>query len=298
MELLIDKKYLIRLERYTKFGYGGTYDPFAVRYVFALPERAGLPNGYTVFIDAYRVEWEHDEKGLRPFSAKPLYTLELERDNTYRLDRPSDAVYVAKMTENREEGKRYKQYKYTAEEFYALYQNVDLKTAQFAVAKIDIYLEGREGAEHKVLYGNRIESTDYYIGKVQGCWFYCFELDTKRRIGSRGVKILGKIDAANVPTAQQLIKKCQDDLKSCDIEYGNIIGTIRRVKTILSECNNFFEYSPPKSENVIAAMSNIQRNAEQAHKDILGELQKRLTDEDNIRVNLEKQLKKYYIKER
>ncbi len=56
MELLIDKKYLVRLERYTKFGYGGSYDPFAVRYVFSLPKNAGLPDGYTVYIDAQRVK--------------------------------------------------------------------------------------------------------------------------------------------------------------------------------------------------------------------------------------------------
>ncbi len=98
MELLIDKKYLVRLERYTWFGkhYGlRTYNPFAARYVFELPKSAGLPDGYTVYIDAERVEWEHDESGRRPANSQPLYTGELKY-GTYRLDRDNSTVYIAK----------------------------------------------------------------------------------------------------------------------------------------------------------------------------------------------------------
>ena len=301
MELLIDKKYLIRLEKYTKFGYRGSYDPWACRYVFKLPPNAGLPDGYTVYIEAHRVEWERDEKSrVRPWSSKPLYTDELENNRTYRLDRESDAVYVATMTENREEGKRYKQYKYTAEELYALYQNVDLKTAELAVAKIDIYIEGQEGNRHKALHGNRIERTDYYVGKVQGCWFYCSELDTKRRIGSHGVTILGNIKAENEAAAWQLIRQTQKKIKQCKesctcihIARSSIDKAWREVNYYCDEKNT----NAPKDEEVLNAIRAVRSDAEKA----IQLIDKKLSEEDaeilEIQTELEEQLKKLYKKE-
>ncbi len=298
MELLIDKKYLIRLEKYTKFGYRGSYDPFAARYVFALPKNAGLPEGYTVYIDAYGVEWEHDPiSRVRPFSAKPLYTNELENDKTYRLDRDSDAVYVAKMTENREEGKRYKQFKYTAEELYALYQNVDLKAAALAVAKIDIYIEGQEGNRHKALYGNRIERTDYYVGKVQGSWFYCSELDTKRRIGSHGVTVLGNIKAENEAAAWQLIRDTQKKIKQCKENYTYIHISRSSVDKAWGAANyycNKKNINAPKDEEVLNAIRTVRSDAEKAMQLI----DKKLSEEDaeisKIQSELEERLQKLY----
>lgn len=298
MELLIDKKYLVRLERYTKFGYRGHYDIWGCRYVFKLPPNAGLPDGYTVYIDAHKVEWERDEiSRVRPLSAKPLYTEELENGKTYRLDRESDAVYVAKMTESREEGKRYKQYKYTAEELYGLYQNVDLKTAKFAVAKIDIYLEGQECNRHKVLYGNRIERTDYYVGKVQGSWFYCSELDTKRRIGSRGVTILGNIKAEDEASAWQLIRKTQKEIKHCKETFYDVFAAKSDVDKALWAVWYFCERREVRTENseVLAHVRNVQSAAKSAMEFI----DKRLSEEDNKILNIQKELevelKNYFI---
>lgn len=297
MELLIDKKYLIRLEKYTKFGYRGSYDPFAARYVFALPKNAGLPDGYTVYIDAHKVEWERDAKGVRPWSAKPLYTDELENDKTYRLDRESDAVYVAKMTENREEGKRYKQFKYTAEELYALYQNVNLKTAELAVAKIDIYLEGQEGNRHKALYGNRIERTDYYVGKVQGSWFYCSELDTKRRISSHGVTILGNIRAEDEAAVWQLIRETQKKIKQCKENYTYIYISRDSVDKAWRAVNYYCDennINAPKDDEVLNSIRIVRSDAEKAMQLI----DKKLSEEDaeisKIQSELEERLQKLY----
>lgn len=281
MELLIDKKYLVRLERYTKFGYGGMYNPFAARYVFALPPNAGLPEGYTVYIDAEKVEWEHDGKGFRQFDAKPLYTKELEHDKTYRLDRQSDATYEAMMTENREEGKRYKRYKYTAEELYALYQNVDLSTAELAVAKIDIYLDGQEGNRHKALYGNRIDRTDYYVGKVQGNWFYCSELDTKRRIGSHGVTILGNIRAEDEAAAWQIIKKTQKKVEQCKENYTYIYISKNSVDKAWHDVNYYCDENnrnAPKDKDILNAIRMVRSSAEKAKQLI----DKKLSEEEIV----------------
>ena len=289
MDLLIDKDYLIRLERFTKFGYGGVgatlYDPFAVRYVFALPQNAGLPDGYTVSINAFRIVWERDKNGNIPNDAKPLGTQELENGTTYRLKRPDDAVYVATMTENREEGKKYKRYKFTAEELYALYQNVDLKTAQLAVAQIDFFDK------------KEFLRTEFHVGKVQGAWFYCPELNTKRLISSKGVKILAKIKAENEPTARQLIRKCQLDLSECDKEHSSLNDAYSSLETIISLCKLFFRVSPPKSEIVNSAFSDILNSAQQAQLASLNELEKGNNIKNKIIVSFGKKIKKLNIKE-
>lgn len=300
MELLINKKYLVRLERYTKFGKGGYYDPFAVRYVFALPKNAGLPDGYTVYIDVnstFRVVWEKDNSGNKI----PVDTLNLEHNKTYRLtDRPDDAVYVAKMTENREEGKRYKQFKYTAEELYALYQNIDLASAKLAVAKVDIYLDGRAGNEHKVIYGNRIDKTVYLVGKVQGCWFYCSELNTKRRIGSHGVTVLGRIDAADEQAARQLIRNTEKEIERCKENYSLIHSPRSSLDRAWWKVNYYCDEknrNAPQDKEVLEAIRLVRSSAERAMQLI----DKKLSEEDaalaKIASELEEQLKKICIKE-
>ncbi len=301
MELLIDKKYLVRLESYTKFGRGGYYDPFAVRYVFALPKSAGLPDGYTVYIDAQMVVWEHDEKGRRPFDAKPLYTNELENDRTYRLDRDNAAVYEAMMTENREEGKRYKRYKYTAEELYALYQNVDLTNAELAVAKIDIYLEGRAGNERKMICGNRIDETKYLIGKVQGCWFYCSELDTKRRIGSHGVSIIGKIKPCDKQEVWELIHAAEKQIKQYEHELS-CLHSVRddaervtwKVQYFLDPKNALSSFSKvPQDKEVMESICAIHNSAKETMRLVDSKLSEETAVLDKIETKLKEQLKKY-----
>lgn len=299
MELLIDKKYLVRLECYTRFCWGGVIKPYAVRYVFKLPERAGVPDGYTIYIDAdyHRssdVIWENNDI----YTKHPIGTKELEHDKTYRLDRPSNAVYVAKMTENREEGKRYKQYKYTAEELYALYQNVDLKSAQRAVAKIDIYIDGREGERHKIIYGNRIDKTLYLVGKVQGCWFYCSELDTKRRIGSHGVNVLGKISAENEAKACELIRKAELKVKICKKEFSLISDSKRDAEEAFEAVNHYGAYiQRTDDKSVTDAMNSILCAAQNAMQLIDKKLSEESTSILGILQELEEQLKKLYIKE-
>lgn len=298
MELLIDKKYLIRLERYTKF-YGSGYDPFATRYVFAPPASAGLPDGYTFYIDAEKVEWERDDSGRQ----QPVYTKELENGKTYRLDRPSDTVYLAQMTENREEGNRYKRYKYTAEELYALYQNVDLTTAELAVAKIDIYLEGRAGNAHKMIYGNRIDETKYLVGKVQGCWFYCTELDTKRRIGSHGVTIFGKIKPSDEPEARSIVAEAVKQIKAYKRELNNLHGVRNDMDKVVWEVKGYLDpknkwrvdSSVPEDAEVMEAIRAMHSQAINTIQLIDNKLSEEAATLDKIEAELKERLKKFFI---
>ena len=297
MELLIDKKYLLRLERYTKFGYGGYYDSCAVRYVFMLPKSAGVPEGYTVYIDAEKVVWGRKTPDDR--YEEPLMTKELERDKTYRLNR-EDSEYIATMTENRIEGKRYKRYKYSAEELYALYQNVDLSSAELFVAKVDIYLEGREGAAHKAFYGNRIDKTKYLVGKVKGCWFYCSELNTKRLISSHGVTILGKIKFDDELAVNKLISEFEQNTGNCKDKFLRIYNTQCWVERVINDVKYYCdtECRAPKDEEVLAEVRSVQRSAQNAMQFIERKISEENTELTKIAFEFENQLQKFYIGEK
>ncbi len=295
MELLIDKKYLLRLEKYKKFGYGGSFE-IAARYVFSLPANAGIPEGYTVYIEAHEVEW--DTKDSIYYNSEPLSTRELENGRTYRIDR-DDEVYMATMTENREEGKRYKRYKFTAEELYALYQNVDLKSAQYAVAKVDIYIKGNEGLRHKIAYGNRIDKTVYLVGKVKGCWFYSSELDTKRNINSHGVTILGNIEDSSVDTIKELIKQAQEKFDYLKKVFYDVYDARDDIKRVLSEIRYFCDKKEVCKENadILKQVRSVQKQAKKAQEFINKRLSERDIEEQKIWTELELEMEKYYIKE-
>ncbi len=295
MELLIDKKYLLRLEKYTKFGWDSTFE-ISARYVFSLPEQAGIPEGYTVYIEAEEVEWD-TEDGIY-YSSEPLYTRELENNKTYRLNRDT-AVYMATMTEKREKGKRYKRYKFTAEELYALYQNVDLKSAQYAVAKVDIYIKGNEGLRHKIEYGNRIDKTVYLVGKVKGCWFYSSELDTKRNINTHGVTILGNIEDSSVETIKELIKQSQDKSDYLKKVFSDVYDAEYDIEKVLFKIKYFCDKKEVCKENadILKQVRSVQKQAKKAQEFINKRLSERETEEKKVLADLECEMEKYYIKE-
>ena len=103
-------------------------------------------------------------------------------------------------TENREEGKRYKRYTFSALELQALYNGHNLSDGVSAVAKVKFY------ANNGHMTAKEVIREDYIVGKRIGCWFYSDELDTKRRVGTKGVRILGEIEEEHKETIRQLIK--------------------------------------------------------------------------------------------
>lgn len=290
MDLLIDKKYLVRLERYTKFGGHGYMDPWACRYVFRLPERAGLPEGYTVYIDTHQIEWSRNEDGNVSFSSSvPLYSTELENNCTYRLQRDDDEIYVATMTENREAGKKYRRYKFTSEELYALYQDVDLNVSKLAVASVDIYFEYSEG----------IASTNVLIGKVQDSWFYCSELRTKRRIKSRGVRILGYIECASQEAVQLLINEYEKGLSSITNKYFAFDRGKVHIQNILRELRLGDEYfRDSKDAQIIDTVSYIRSQAELAVQLLEQKGTMKADEKASLELDFNKKLKKYFIKDK
>lgn len=267
MKLIIDKKYLIRVERYTKFGYGGTFNLFASRYVFRLPKSAGLPEGYTVYIDA-DVRFACDERNnfIADKNGELIISEYLELKNGSFYIKPSCNGYLVLMTENREPGKHYKRYNYSAEELYALYQNVDLSNATHVIARIINYIDGKSGNLHQAIYGNRIDYTDYYIGKIQGNWFYCDELNTKRRIKSNGVKILGEIDVASESEIRKLICSMHASLAKHERNYKNLFDVKDSIKNLVWDLSSLDSYHPVADDDVNKVIKAIQDSAAAANQ--------------------------------
>ena len=118
------------------------------------------------------------------------------------------------MTENREEGKRYKRFKFTTLELSKIYSRIDFpEEAETAVTSCFIYALARP----KELAGIK-----YLVGKVQGCWFYCSELDTKRRLDTTGARILGKIRTEDEAAVRSIINgMCgEQTLSPSDMRIG------------------------------------------------------------------------------
>lgn len=196
MELIIPEKYLIRWEGYTKFTGNHRADVFAARYVFAAPDAANLDAGYTIYIDTNDKTRENGKLigcGQKYEHYSGAYHLQVP-------EYPKGFTYTALKTENREEGKKYKRYTFSGLELQALYNGHKLSDATSAVAKVKFY------ANNGRLTAREVIREDYIVGKRIGCWFYSDKLDTKRRVGTKGVSILGEIEGEHEEAVRQLIE--------------------------------------------------------------------------------------------
>lgn len=210
MELKIHKKYLLRIEHYTRYTMY-TIDKHAYRFVFNLPPKAGK-DGYTIYIEAnyqydYNQSVEANEEAIKQLSLK---------NNYYKFNFPTNYFLTATKTENREEEKRYSRYKYTALELECMYNNIDYADVKNVLAKIKIYdistfpFPNVEVIEEK-----------YVIGKKINCWLFCDECDQKRLVNSKGVQIIGTFDDFN-----------KDNILACIDDFNKDSNNLRATQNI------------------------------------------------------------------
>lgn len=191
INLKIPKKYLIRQYNDTAFGREGAFELNIEHFVFGLP---GVEfDGYT----------------FTAFSAFDIgrfgkITLHGDWYNVEILY--DDTPITLKRTENREDGKRYKQYKFKPAELAGMYGC----NLQQAVALVSIYANNGSRTAKEII------ETKYVVGAIDGCWFICAELKERRRIDTKDVKILGYVSATDAQMVKDVIEQHKE--KGCEIK--------------------------------------------------------------------------------
>ncbi len=228
MQLIIPDRYFLRWESYAKFGYGHSVEFNAVRYVFAVPDTAGLESGYTIYIHTYDVS--------RSDSTAPSYrevvAVGAKKEHyagAYHIEVQNDAVFTAIKTESREQGKKYARHKFNALELQAMYNGHDLNDAVDVVAKVLIY------QNDDTRLAGRIMEEKVIVGKKVGCWLYSEDLDSKRRISTKGVRILGEIDGESVYSVRKLIADHKKEISSIQRSENVLAHRLYQVDSLMRD---------------------------------------------------------------
>ena len=219
MLLSIPLQYFIKWEEYTKFEKYG-FTPHCVRYIFSLPDKLGQ-EGYTVYVETNDFQY---------LNGKIINVGQNEvKKSKININVDNSLIFEATKTLYREENKRYKRIKYSAVELNALYNSLDLDTAKIAVAKVLTFTKSRSP---------HIISEQYVIGKIVGCWFYSDEIDTKRRLNTKGLEIISEIDSNNIAQAEALMKDRESALQEEYRRYESLRKKEFAINNIKNYCND------------------------------------------------------------
>ncbi len=273
--LKIHKKYLADVEQYTKFGYGGRINPYAVRYIFVFPTESEYKD-YALLVDTE--DFKYEDRELLKNSVGKSYEL---KGNYYTLNVKDDATFTVSRYFNREDGKKYKRYTLDTTQINAVFNHgKNIEDLPFVVASLKEYLD------NGTYDAGRVIKESITIARSDGTWLYV--ADQRRRINSKGVTILGKILPENKNDVAELISsfyRSQDEiylkamsLSNENYELGVIIDRCRFLssaetsKTICDICNK------QRAENLQAA-------------------EKEKASLEDLKANFERELSGYYISE-
>lgn len=238
--LKIPKDCLVRQYKETAFGYGGMFRPNTDHYVFRLP--GAEYDGYTFTVT------ENFGRFCDMQTSGNWYSVYVSSD---------DLPIVVKRTENREDGKRYKQFKFTPKELASMYGD----GFRYAVAYLTKYLNNNR------LSAGMVMDRVYAVGVVDGCWFLSDEFRERRRIGSKGVEIIGYIDKTNVDTVRSLFEEHKkkhgelfDALYKIDCKYNEINREIYVSDKLLAEFPDFEQINEIK-RRALTELENKQKAA-------------------------------------
>ena len=192
--LKIHKKYLADVEQYTKFGYGGRINPYAVRYIFTFPQDSEYKD-YALLVDTE--DFKYSDRELLKDSVGRSYEL---KGNYYTLTVKDDATFTVSRYFNREDGKKYKRYTLDATQINAVFNHgKNIEDLPFVVASLKEYLDnGTRDA-------GRVIKESVTIARSDGTWLYV--ADERRRINSKGVTVLGKISPESKNNVAELIER-------------------------------------------------------------------------------------------
>lgn len=218
MILKIHKKYLEKVERYTKFGAGGKFNPYAVRYIFNLPEGSEYEN-YALTVDTDDYRYSDGELIVESVGANRE-----RKGNYYYLDIEDTQVFSIARYKGREEGKRYKRYELNGAELHAIFNyNKSVETLPLVVAEVKRYLNNGTRDAGSVV------SSEIKIGRSDGTWLYVDE--ERRKVKSKGVRVLGELPFESKDELEEAIKEFYR-------EKGRLLKDIMQTRSSISELDS------------------------------------------------------------
>ena len=192
MLLKIHKDYLDKVEQYTKFGAGGRYNPYAVQYIFNLPQGSEYEN-YALKVDTEDYRYSDGKLVIESVGANRE-----RKGNYYYLDIDDKQSFVLTRYKNREEGKRYKRYELNGSELSAIFNyNKSIEKLPLVIAEVKQYLNNGTRNAGSVI------SSKITIGHSDGTWLYID--DERRKINSKGVNIIGDLPLKYKDEADSII---------------------------------------------------------------------------------------------
>ncbi len=257
MYLKIPKDCLVRQYDETAFGYGGVFRPNVEHFVFSL--RGAEYDGYTFTVTSDFGRFETVQK------LGDWYSVYVSSD---------DLPIVVKRTENREDGKRYKQYKFTPTELNGIYGN----EYKHAVALVKIY------ADNNRITASEVVETKYIVGIVDGCWFISDELKKRRRIDTNGVEILCYFHASDTVAVDDIIKEHKKKLRELDKRHTEIYIALRNLEHIsldlkyklnIPEFIDVNDAAIKAEQSLRARMSKINAELDKLDAELRAELENR-----------------------
>lgn len=257
MYLKIPKDCFVKQYKETAFGYGGVFRPNVEHFVFSL--RGAEYDGYTFTVTSDFGRFETMQK------LGDWYSVYVSSD---------DLPIVVKRTENREDGKRYKQYKFTPAELNGIYGN----EYKHAVALVKIY------ADNNRITASEVVETKYIVGIVDGCWFISDELKKRRRVDTNGVEILCHFPASDTVAVDDIIKEHKKKLQEIDRQHTEIYCALHNLERVSLELK--FKLKIPELADVndatIIAKNSLEARLNKINAEI-AELDTELRTELNSR---------------
>ena len=241
--LKIPKDCLVRQYQETAFGYGGMFRPNTDHYVFRLPR--GEYDGYTFTVTDNFGRFDNLQK------LGDWYSVYVSSD---------DLPITVKRTENREDGKRYKQYKLKLDELNRIYGS----DHKYAVAFITIYRNNGK------LNASDVIEKKYSVGMVDGCWFISDESEKRRRIDTKGVELLCYFTAADLDVVNGIFKKHEKKLRELDRRHSEVYFALHALERIDWELNTRLDVPEIAEVNdaAIAAKKSLETRLNKINSEI------------------------------
>ena len=273
--LKIHKKYLADVEQYTKFGYGGKINPYAVRYIFAFPQDSEYKD-YALLVDTE--DFKYSDRELLKDSVGRSYEL---KGNYYTLTVKDDATFTVSRYFNREDGKKYKRYTLDATQINAVFNHgKNIEDLPFVVVSLKEYLDN---GTHDA---GRVIKESITLARSDGTWLYVD--DQRRRINSKGVTILGKILPENKNDVAELIRSFYQKQDEIYLKAMSLSNENYELGVIIDHCRFL---SSAETSKAICELCNKQR------AENLQAAEKEKASLEDLKENFKRELSGYYISE-